>query len=720
MSFFQQLFGWFGFLKPPVTPERETMQAALERGRRAKLAEDYPRALSEFDRVIDLARQHGEQAMGAAATLHQGEILIRQGDYAAADTALNTLLDSARSRSDHAQTAYALCALGTLAQEQGDWTRARQHYEEALNIAKAARASGAEGRALGHLADTYLHDSNASYAVHLLRSAQPQLNAAGDMELTSYFAGLLGQALIQTGQEVEGDHWLRRALQIAGYLQYRYFQRYWALVLGERALAEARYHDAQEYYEKTLSLFPDDARTPQRVVTLCALAQTFLSLREPERALEHAEQAVHISDDMDAMTRALARGTLGTALRIARRSAEAIPHLEAAVAVYETVAPTERTAPYIEVLRNLAAAQASTGDNSAPDTYRRATTWAEQMDAELEVAQSRRDLGLLFFNQRDFVAAVQEWQAVIGLYEEKRQHAQVARLYTDIASARKQIGQHPRAMKDYEQALMTLNYVDETDYETRGLVLSNAANAYADRGDVESADAFFNDAISMAEKLGDTVAESVRRGNYGWFLLVIGRPRRAIAMLDEALALSRQHELALQTAVQTDNLGLAHDLLGEYEIALGHHRDALAQIKPLGLVGWQAAFQTNLAGTLIALGETGQAEPLLTDAITTARDRNDTDLLIRALTTRARLALLGDQPGAATDPLQEAILLARRIESRRLLAEALTVQSEQAAALNQPDAAQSHWDEAQRLYTMLRMPQAKLNPSWLHDHPQGS
>ena len=68
---------------------------------------------------------------------------------------------------------------------------------------------------MSHLADTYLHDGNASYAAHLLREALPKLTMPSDVEMSSYFVGLLGQALIQNGQEAEGHHLIGRALGIS-------------------------------------------------------------------------------------------------------------------------------------------------------------------------------------------------------------------------------------------------------------------------------------------------------------------------------------------------------------------------------------------------------------------------------------------------------------------------------------------------------------------------
>ena len=64
--------------------------------------------------------------------------------------------------------------------------------------------------------------------------------------------------------------------------------------------------------------------------------------------------------------------------------------------------------------------------------------------------------------------------------------------------------------------------------------------------------------------------------------------------------------------------------------------------------------------------------------------------------------------------LYEAIALARRADMRRLLAEALGIFSEQQAKQNQPERSKSLWEEAQKLFNMLRAPQGKTEPGWLN------
>ncbi|NJO83742.1 MAG: tetratricopeptide repeat protein [Blastochloris sp.] len=368
----------------------------------------------------------------------------------------------------------------------------------------------------------------------------------------------------------------------------------------------------------------------------------------------------------------------------------------------------------IDVLRSLATAQAESGDtDAAVEMYKRAIAGAVKVEAVLELAQARRDLGLLYLKRKQMTEAIQVWLEALSIYEERNAHAQIARLQCDIGNARRAIGQFQRSLRDYEQALMTLNLVDENDLETRGLVLSNAANIYAEQGDVESADAFFNESVALADKLGDRAAEATRLGNYGWFSLLVGRPRRAMSALERALKLSQELRLPLQSAVQTDNIGLVHDVLGEYELALDQHRRALALLGEGGSRYWRASFLINQAHTLTMLRRPDEAQPLLDEALKIGRAEDNSELVIRAQTGIGEVALLRDDPNAADTPLNEAIALARRIEARRLLALALSARSQQLAALERIADANAAWEEAQRWFTMLHMPQGKTSPAWL-------
>lgn len=565
---------------------------------------------------------------------------------------------------------------------------------------------------MGHLADTYLRDNNASYAVHLLREALPKMNSSGDIELSSYFVGRLGQALLATGQDAEGDQMLGRALRLAEHLRYRRFERLWHLALGERAAMQGRDAEAYKHFEATLTTMPDDA--PERLEIFREMAKVCLNLDKGTQALHYARRAVEFAPD-DPVT----QGVLGAVLRANGKSGEALPHLKAAVEHATASSQFDGT-----IWRSLAAAQSDTGDHDAAlETFQQALEHVrklESSDWRLEEARIQRDFGVFYARHNQPQQALKAWSAALEIYQNHNYHAQVARLYSDIASLRTALGQGQRAMKDYEQALMALNLVH--DQETRGVVLANAATAYVEQGDLETAESFFSESIKIAQKLQDRAAEATRRGNYGWFLLATGRTQRALAALEYAVKQSEVLDMPLHLAVQTSNLALAHADLGEHEQALALHRRALTLIESMNNPYWLAIIKINLAGYLLneALNAPAgavdftEAADLLESALQTGQSIDNSEVIIRAQTGLARVSLLRGDLNDASVRVTESVNQARRMLNRRLLAEALLVTAELHANIpNDHQRAVDLWEEARKLFEMLHHPAALQPPKWL-------
>jgi tetratricopeptide (TPR) repeat protein len=699
-------------------PELDALRQALDAGQRAKRAENYPLALEALQHAMRLAITAGDTTAIAVIVLNQAEVYIGQQRWDEAASLLDEMLVKAQQNHQRPQMAYLFNALGMLAQAQADWPEATRRYEQAQEMARLSHSTGAEGRALGFLADTYLHDHNASYAVHLLRDSLPRLNMTGDIELSSYFVGRLGQALFDTGHESEGRQLLDRALRLARQMGYRKYERLWALTLADLALKDGRSEEAQAHLQAALALFGQAAPTDDFIRALCKMVKVSLMLHDVPAALQHAQQAADLGigthDDAVAMD---ARAAMGMALSANHEYASAIPHLEAALTALESV-PDEAFSS-VELQRALAVAWAETGDlERAAAIYRRAAERAAAADHKLDQAAALRDLGLLYAKRRNMHDAQREWSAALVLYDGLRQSAQASRLYCDLAAVRKYLGMGQRAIKDIEEALMLLSNLHE-DWETRGLVLSNAAVAYVDQGDHESAESFFNESIAIARRLGDEAAEAVRRGNYGWYLLATGKPQQALSTLEHALRLSQQHGLRLAAAVQTDNIGLAHDALTEYSKAEAQHRAALEHIAPLHEPHWERLIQANLAATLLAQGDREQAARLYSAVRESARAEEDAEALVRALIGLAQGHIRGGQPAAAPPLLDEATQITRRGDMRLLSADVLSARSEQQAALGNPAQAAADWNEAKRLYTMLHAPQGRIQPAWLSNSETG-
>ncbi len=715
----EQVIRWLGldgFFSPRPT-EDKLLRDLVSSAQRAKRAENYEISLTLYEQALTRAEAVRDLNTIALINLQRAEVYIRQQEWSAAEHLLLGLRRDAQNTGQRTHMIYALCALGTLAQAQGDWNEARAYYEQALKVAQGSQTVSGEGRALGYLADTYLHEENASYAVRLLREAVPKLSLSDDLELSSYFVGRLGEALILSGQEADGERLLYRALRLAEQTSHRGYERRWSLALGERALMKQRYEEAQKHYARGLALFPVGGVDADRLIARASLSRAYLQSGDAEKALDYARQAAdEITPQASALLRAQAEGALGMALRASGNSAKALGYLQSATQHYQQVNGAGRNSLYVELLRHLAAAQADTADSDAVvTTYEQAIKLAQELDMPLEVAQTRVELGLLHLQRREMSSAIDQWSAALAIYLEEGQHAQVARLRCDIGAARKFLGQGQRALKEYEQALITLNSVE--DWSTRGLVVSNAAVAYADMGEVESAEAFFNEAITIAGRLGDRAAEAVRRGNFGWFLLATDRPHQAVTVLEYALRMSQQQGSVLQVAVQTSNLGQAHDQLGNESTALMYHEQAYAMLPPQVDSHWRAVVVLSMANALRRRGRSEEAARLFDDALAQARATGDVEIIIGALTGKARVLLAQEQPEQTEELLREAVTLARRADMRRLLAGALRAQSEQQAALGQYDAAQAAWNEALRWFTVLHAPEASQPPYWLNPAP---
>jgi tetratricopeptide (TPR) repeat protein len=719
MNLWERISNWLGFTGT-INTEVARMRRALDSGRRAKRSEDYEQALAELDTALEIAHEQNDPLAAAVINLHRADVLILQNKLDEARGILDTLKQDALEHDQLVQQAYVVCSLGTLEQANNQWSEARRHYEAALDVARNGQAVGAEGRAMGHLADTYLHDGNAIYAVHLLRDALPRLDTSGDIELSSYFVGRLGQALIETGSETEGQQLVERALRLAEHMRYRIHERLWRVAMGQFALNSADYHHAREHLARALELFENRPPSVEQVEALCLMSKVCSFQRDYPEALRTARQAESLAAELnDTSLINRVQGRLGIILRAAGERAEAIRCLKVAADAYRESPSPESSSTEIDILRNLAAALADDGEaDQAVETYRQAIARAEAIDAALEQAQSRRDLGLFFARQGQMQDALEEWTTALDLYEKQGQHQAVALLYCDMGNVRRFIGQGYRALKEYEQASMLLNTVH--DQETRGIVLSTVAGAYIDQGDVETAESFLTESIEIAQTLRHKEAEATRRGNLSWFLLSVGRYDQAEGQLDLALRMSRDLKLNLQVAVQTDNRGLLKDAAGSYEAALALHQEALELVQQTGNRHWEAIIKLNLTTTRLALGQLDEAESLLDETLAVGRKTDDIEVIVRSLIGLGRVDIRRDRAQSATDKINEAVTLARKSDTRRLKAEVLLLQSEQQAALNQHKQAAEFWDKAQKQFSILRDPQAKKTPVWLDTEPVSS
>lgn len=273
------------------------LHEALASAQRQRRGEDYAAALAELERAAQIASLIDDAAAARTVIdLQRAEIFTLQGRWKDAENLLLHMRRAAQTEFNRAQMAYALGALGALAWAQGEREEARAYYEQAATAAQAAGSPGAEGRAQAYLADTYLAEGNASYAVHLLKDGLPRLNMGGDLDTLAHYVGRLGEALIASGQDAEGERLLYRALRLAERLRDRANERRWALALAARDLHAQRFDDAQKHYRQALAAFAPAAQSGADYASaLCYLSRVCLRSGAAAEALERAQAAARLA-----------------------------------------------------------------------------------------------------------------------------------------------------------------------------------------------------------------------------------------------------------------------------------------------------------------------------------------------------------------------------------------------------------------------------------------
>jgi tetratricopeptide (TPR) repeat protein len=697
-----------------LEPKTSLFQIVMDKAKRHKRAGRYTSALNEFEHAATMVENDSDGVFWAMIALHRVDIYIIQEMWEDADNLLKTLKQQAETRNNKTQLAYVYSAMGTQAQAKSDWNTTQSFYEKALETATEAFSIGAKGRAQGHLADVYLHQGNASYAVRLLSEALMHLEVSGDTELIVYFMGRLGIAQVETGQNSEGQQNLGRALRLAVKMQYRRYEIMWRQALAIYAMQSGLYGEGKRQLSLILAQ-PDIKETKTSYLsTLCQISKAYLHLRDYSSALDYAQQAIEpaekLSKNNDLYLKS--RAVLGVALRATGQYMQAIECLEEIHEQYVQISVNGADYTYVDVLRNLATAQMETSNfQIAAGVYERALNHAEKNEHPLEVAGTNRDIGVLHIRQRNFEKALEFWKTALQIYTDNAQYTDIALMYCDIATIRKQLGQNNRSLNDYSQALMLLSSVK--DHGTRGYILSNAAIAYADRGDAESAASFFEESIKIAQKTKDPQAEATRHGNYGWFLMSVGKLEEALKILDKAIQQSQRLGLILQTAVQTDNIGLVYNDMGNYEQAIDYHRRALEIIKEIDSPQWEATIGVNLGHTLASLGQLDEASSHFAAALETGRETRNMEIIACALIGQTKTALELNQIKIAEKPINEAVALARKYELSRMLARALTIRGDFYYRSDQANEASADWDEASKLWEMLRGSIEGKVPSWL-------
>ncbi|MEP0763466.1 MAG: tetratricopeptide repeat protein, partial [Chloroflexota bacterium] len=598
-KFFKRLLGEAGApARSVLNPAQQEINALLETGATAYEQGFNDTALEIYQRGLTLARTTGEKASVEYFLSGIASVYVDRCDFDTARPALDEALQIAREQDDPRALARCLNNLGSFYAAQEQWGVAQTYHQQALD--EARRSNHAEGIALTleNLAQDYLQQDNPSYAQHLLKEAVVIAQAGGLRRIAPRVVGLLAEATLAVGERANAQKLLQQAVYLAHQAGQEEQELRWLQVLARVELGNGEFTQAISHLQAAENLALRLGNQPVEFFMNSALDLTAAYQRSGNsaQAEEYATRALaQARSTGNAAHEAMALTRLGMAAHGMGDFARAQSFLDEALAFYEDGRLDDR-GEHLQILLTLGTSAMRLGDQERAMGYvQRALVLTGEGVEPNRQAEAYHLLGSLANQRGDRNAALEHWGEALRLLENGQgtaHHAQIARLRCDVAQARRESGDLKGALDEYEKALVLLNHI--THPPTRGLVLANAATLYTELGDVDTAQAFYDEAISIAQASGDRRAESLRLGNLGWFYSLTGRPQMAIDRLERALALSRELDDMLMIAVQTNNLARTYYFLEDYSTARTLFKQATAAATSLGNVRWLALFQADM------------------------------------------------------------------------------------------------------------------------------
>ena len=143
-----------------------------------------------------------------------------------------------------------------------------------------------------------------------------------------------------------------------------------------------------------------------------------------------------------------------------------------------------------------------------------------------------------------------------------------------------QIGDYNKSIEYCENALKVAQNIG--DKESEGVQLGNLGNAYGSLGDVKKSTEYYEKALQIARKIDDRINEGAWLGNLGIIYRDFGKLEQSIEYFEKALIIAKETKRGNYEVNSLVNLGIAYYTMGKMEKAMEQYEKALAISNEMG------------------------------------------------------------------------------------------------------------------------------------------
>jgi tetratricopeptide (TPR) repeat protein/tRNA A-37 threonylcarbamoyl transferase component Bud32 len=328
-----------------------------------------------------------------------------------------------------------------------------------------------------------------------------------------------------------------------------------------------------------------------------AVAMALDAMQEPEIPPEVVGDHYFLGGDVEralnwlgrAADEALATRQLRRAERILRRASEA------ARADMSGVTAAERNRRLADDSLRLGEVLLDLGDlNEIGTVLSDGLVAAHKDDDPLLIARVRRARGRAYMALANVDAARTDLEAALKASIRLRDPLLIADLHADLGELYEKCGDQRAASEYMLRALELVQSGANQDVQTRALrVLTGLGRVCLRSGEADRAQRFLQQALALAEELGDQLGAAKVLGNLAGVYHARSEFQTAVQFVSRALELSREIGDQVGTARQLNNLGTLYSLLGDSGEALRNYDAAFAAARR---AGWREGMATAAAG----------------------------------------------------------------------------------------------------------------------------
>ncbi|MEL6778244.1 MAG: CHAT domain-containing protein [Cyanobacteria bacterium J06597_16] len=277
--------------------------------------------------------------------------------------------------------------------------------------------------------------------------------------------------------------------------------------------------------------------------------------------------------------------------------------------------------------------------------------------------QSLANEGVTLYEAGDFAAAIAQWETALAQLSPEVPSADRATLLENLARLYRRLGQSPKSLTYWSQAVQMAEAMGEP--MPLGRLMSEQAQTYAQLGQYRRAIALLcgaheadscqdRSAIAIAQATNDTVGNAAALGSFGEALRLQRDYESAIAALDQSLAVSKSLDKSDSQSGSQSGYPSAYQSAALYSLGTVYTRKAQAQYRR---IDFATAVEDDRNAALLqakAIEFDRAAQQSFEESLTLAQQQGDVDSQWRVQLSLIPLYRRLDEPGSAASAQQAA------------------------------------------------------------------